>query len=383
MTAPRLNLVNLLLAFVGFYISMLLSLEKALRIELPCGTEGGCSVVSSHPSSIWLGFPVAYYGVLGWGALLAISVLRSAGDLREQIPLVRYGMMVSFIGSVAVVYLQYVSLAVIGAFCPYCFTQAVAMVLWAIVNFLLYRKLTSEPESPAVVAGVVPMTVFAVLVSLGGLTIQTANAKRQLGGVDTVSSKRLENVEIVPDDAYVYGQKDAPITIVEFADLCCPTCQIMSPKVKEFVDQNPGKVRWIYRHFLIPSHRMAGIAAAFAEYAGENGRYYEYIETLATGLNGQIPEEIGPMVQAAKVQMFDPATIKKALDDSSSPIFKRIERDAVAASQLGVNSTPTFFVLAPGQPTRTARADKVFELLTGPDYKAILSGDSPATSDAK
>ncbi|MDX2064389.1 MAG: DsbA family protein, partial [Fimbriimonadaceae bacterium] len=270
------------------------------------------------------------------------------------------------------------------------------MVLWAVANYLLYRELTKPavaaegdestnyPRAAAPVPAInaLPITLIASVVMIGGLVFQTSSAKRTLGGVETVSNRRLDGVEIVPNDAYIYGDRSAPVTIVEFADLCCPTCQIVSPKVKEFVDQYPGKVRWVYRHFLLPQHRMAGIAAAFSEYAGENGRYYEYIETLATGLNGRVPDDVEPIVQAAKVQMFEPADIKKALDNSNNPIYKRIERDADAASKLGVNSTPTFFVLAPGQPTRTARADKVFELLTSADYKPYLSGKT-ATPDAK
>jgi protein-disulfide isomerase len=66
--------------------------------------------------------------------------------------------------------------------------------------------------------------------------------------------------------------------------------------------------------------------------------------------------------------------MKKALSDQKNPVFQRIADDAEAAGKLGVNSTPTFIVTAPGMSAKTVRANKIFELLGQADYKAILSG---------
>lgn len=376
MTAINLNRISIVLGFVGFYISALLSLEKLLKLELPCGASGGCSQVSNHESAYWLFFPVAFVGALGWFAILALAISRGTGDLRPQKGLVQFGLVLTTFGALASIYLQFVSFTVIKAFCPYCFTQAVAMVISMVVHFLLFQKVSNPTGDDSAFIGKpsVPLLAGLVVASAVGLTLQIKMSEKVLGDVSTVPDASLAQVELVPKDVYIYGQLDAPITIVEFADICCPSCQLTSPKIEEFVNKYPGKVRWVYRHFLIPSHKMAPLAAAAAEYAGTKGKYYEFIETTMKGLNGSIPEEPAPFFGAARLVGLDPEEMKKALSDPQNPVFQRIADDAGAAAKLGVDSTPTFIVTAPGISTKTARANKIFELLAQPEYKAILTG---------
>ena len=319
---------------------------------------------------------MAFVGALGWAAILALAISRGSGDLRHQRGLIQFGLLLTAFGAIASVYLQFVSFTVIKASCPYCFTQAVAMVLSLVVHVLLFQKV-SGPAGDAsgfVATPSLPLLAGLAIASAVGLTVQTKMAEKVLGDVSTVPDASLAQVELVPKNAYIYGQLDAPITIVEFADICCPSCQLTSPKIAEFVDKYPGKVRWVYRHFLIPSHKMAPLAAAAAEYAGTKGKYYEFIETTMKGLNGTIPEEPGPFFGAARLVGLDPEEMKKALSDQKNPVFQRLADDAEAAGKLGVDSTPTFIVTAPGISTKTARANKIFELLAQPEYKAILSG---------
>lgn len=376
MTAINLNRISIVLGFVGFYIAALLSLEKLLKLELPCGASGGCSQVSNHTSAYWLVFPVAFVGALGWAAILALAISRASGDLRQQKGLVQFGLVLTGFGAIASVYLQFVSFTVIKAFCPYCFTQAVAMVISLVVHILMWQKVSNPSGADGEFASKqnLPLLAGLAIASVVGLTVQTKMAEKVLGDVSTVPDASLRQVELVPKDVYIYGQADAPITIVEFADICCPSCQLTSPKIAEFVDKYPGKVRWVYRHFLIPSHKMAPLAAAAAEYAGTKGKFYEFIETTMKGLNGSIPEEPAPFFGAARLVGLDPDEMKKALSDTKNPVFQRIADDAEAAAKLGVDSTPTFVVTAEGMSTKTARANKIFELLAQPEYKAILNG---------
>jgi len=63
----------------------------------------------------------------------------------------------------------------------------------------------------------------------------------------------------------VYGKADAPVTIVEYASLTCPHCANFSkntfPKVKEeFI--NTGKVRFIYRNYVMNGADMVASAVA-------------------------------------------------------------------------------------------------------------------------
>src|SRR5262245_4403433 len=64
-----------LLALIGLFISLYLSLHRLGIIgSLQCGT-GGCETVQTSSYAVFLGVPVAFYGVAGYVALLVISLV--------------------------------------------------------------------------------------------------------------------------------------------------------------------------------------------------------------------------------------------------------------------------------------------------------------------
>jgi protein-disulfide isomerase len=64
-------------------------------------------------------------------------------------------------------------------------------------------------------------------------------------------------------DAAAQGEKDAPITIIEYADLQCPACARMHEFMeKDLIPRYRGKVRVIFKEFpLVPLHNWAWTAA--------------------------------------------------------------------------------------------------------------------------
>jgi protein-disulfide isomerase len=116
---------------------------------------------------------------------------------------------------------------------------------------------------------------------------------------------------------------------------------------------------------------MAIPAAVAAEYAGQEGRYYEFLEIVMRGLNGQIPDNPGPIQGAIRAANLDVEKFESLIGDSKNPVYERIARDRNAAVELGIDSTPTFIVLAAGKPPKVARGDRVFEVLQSEEYKNI------------
>ncbi|WP_240674872.1 DsbA family protein [Cellulomonas endophytica] len=80
-------------------------------------------------------------------------------------------------------------------------------------------------------------------------------------------------------DRHVYGDRDAPLTLVEYGDLECPYCAAAAPVLRELVDTSRGGLRLVWRHFpLFTRHPFALTAALAAEAAGE--RFWELQEVL-------------------------------------------------------------------------------------------------------
>jgi protein-disulfide isomerase len=145
----------------------------------------------------------------------------------------------------------------------------------------------------------------------------------------------------VPTDGYYSrGPADAPITIVEFSDYQCPFCRRWHDEVsKDLFAAYPGKLRLVYRNLpLTTIHPDAFSAAEAALCAGEQGVYWDYHDKLFGGeLLGT-----GVYLQYAKDLNLDMTSFEACVNDQKYQA--EIQADSDFAVNMGVRSTPTFFI---------------------------------------
>ena len=85
----------------------------------------------------------------------------------------------------------------------------------------------------------------------------------------------------VTDDDWIYGNPDAPITVVEYEDFQCPACPSFSLGIKDLINQYPSSIRVVFRHLPLPSiHDKAYISSMAAEAAGAQGKFWEMHDLL-------------------------------------------------------------------------------------------------------
>ncbi len=58
------------------------------------------------------------------------------------------------------------------------------------------------------------------------------------------------------------GPADAKVTIVEFSYFECPACKAAEPTTKKVLETYSGKIRFVYRHFLIHEEARKASEAA-------------------------------------------------------------------------------------------------------------------------
>ena len=139
---------------------------------------------------------------------------------------------------------------------------------------------------------------------------------------------------------YSIGPSDAPITIVEFSDYQCPFCQRWHAEVYEdLLAAYPGKIKFVYRNLPLTSiHPDALSAAEAAMCAGEQNVYWQYhdkllsSQSLGSGVYTQFAQELN----------LDMATFEACV--STQKYKAVIQADSDFALDLGVQSTPTFFI---------------------------------------
>ena len=147
--------------------------------------------------------------------------------------------------------------------------------------------------------------------------------------------------EIPTRGFYAIGPANAAITLVEFSDYQCPYCQKWHDQVYEqLMAAYPGKIRLVYRNLpLTQLHPQAMNAAEAAMCAGDQNVYWEYHEklfensaALSDGLYASLAEELG----------LDASTFESCMADDKH--LAAIQADMQFALDLGVQSTPTFFI---------------------------------------
>jgi protein-disulfide isomerase len=149
----------------------------------------------------------------------------------------------------------------------------------------------------------------------------------------------------IPQNGRVLGRPDAPVTLVEFADLQCPYCAQWSQQAfPELVNDymRTGKLRLVFGGvaFLGPDSEQA---LRFALAAGRQGKLWNVVHLLyanqGTENSGWVSDRLLRGIGAA----IPGLATQHALDEASTvPVHREVESMAGEATSLGVSGTPSF-----------------------------------------
>lgn len=174
-----------------------------------------------------------------------------------------------------------------------------------------------------------------------GVVRQIANDGRRLGKVVAAIQPPAEpRVDVDDGSNFFMGPKNAPVTIVEFADFQCPFCARMVPTLTEVMRKYDGKVRWVYRDFpLMEIHPEALPAAVAANCAGGQGKYFEMHHQLFENLRTLSSETYTRLAQGLSLDMDK---FNECLQDPAQR--QEVLADMQKGQELGVQGTPAYFV---------------------------------------
>ena len=152
------------------------------------------------------------------------------------------------------------------------------------------------------------------------------------------------------DDDAVLGNKNAPVTIVEFSDYQCPFCRRSYTQVFPLLKENfinTGKVKFIFRDFPLSSiHPGAVIASQAAECADDEGKYWEMHDKMFDEQNklgtGTVPITLDDLKKWANELGLDIIKFNSCLD--TQKYLKEVEKDFTDGASYGVQGTPAYFI---------------------------------------
>ena len=141
------------LALAGIFISLYLTLYKLGVIgELSC-TFGSCETVNTSRWSVFLGLPVAAWGLLFYLDVFGVALLGTMPRWENE-PVISIILVAeATIGVLFSAWLTYLELAVIEAICIWCVTSAVIVLAILVVSIADLRELRAAPGIPNTEAG--------------------------------------------------------------------------------------------------------------------------------------------------------------------------------------------------------------------------------------
>ena len=146
---------------------------------------------------------------------------------------------------------------------------------------------------------------------------------------------------------YTLGSASAPIEITEYSDFECPFCAafatVQMPVIRDQLI-TPGRVRWRYRDFPLPTHQYSRFAALAAQCAGEQGKFWEMHDQLFShhqwAQTGRNPSGLFRDLAGAVGVALD----KYDACVDSHRYAGRIEASLEEGEAAGVGGTPSFYV---------------------------------------
>ena len=131
----RLTQITVALTILGLLVSIYMTIYKLTSNDAMCVGSGDCHTVNASRYADVNGIPVAAIGVVGYTTLLGILWLeRKPGFIKNNGSMIFFG--VSLIGFFFTLWLIYVEVALLKAYCPFCITSQISMTLIFILSVI-------------------------------------------------------------------------------------------------------------------------------------------------------------------------------------------------------------------------------------------------------
>lgn len=168
--------------------------------------------------------------------------------------------------------------------------------------------------------------------------------KQMKGNRAEQQEKDLKNPRpvAVDDSRLIFGTKDAPVTIVKYADFQCPACRIGYVTLEKIKKKYPTQIKMIHKNIPLPMHLQAPLAAEIfeAHLIIDKDLAKKFYSALYE-TQGQWASEDKVWALAKKIGISKEKTQKEL---KKGVVTKRIQEDLAEHEKLGFNGTPMYMI---------------------------------------
>ncbi|MGH7653795.1 MAG: DsbA family protein [Gemmatimonadaceae bacterium] len=190
----------------------------------------------------------------------------------------------------------------------------------------------------ATLGGVVDVATGVVAICVVAVTVHIFLFKPN-GSVDNSPAESKDWPTVVSKGQF-RGSPNASVVIAEFADFQCPFCARFAKLVENLRARYPNDVRVVFRHFPLPGHAEAYVAARAAECAGRQRQFWPMHDELFRSQDslGKLPfREIARRANVPDLKLF-----QACVDERT--VVNAIENDVALGKRVSVLGTPTVMI---------------------------------------
>lgn len=193
----------------------------------------------------------------------------------------------------------------------------------------------------------VPAAILLSAIIISGAILYSKSAP--ISGGSAAIAGRPNLAQVSTDDDPVLGDKNAPLTLIEFSDYECPFCkrsfdQVLPELKKNYIDT--GKLKLVYRDFPLSFHANAHKEAEAAECArsqSDDATYFKFHDQIFTRTTsngyGLALSQLPIIAQSLGLNV---SQFERCLDSGK---FKgEVDKDTDDGSAAGVSGTPAWFI---------------------------------------
>jgi protein-disulfide isomerase/uncharacterized membrane protein len=312
-----------------------------------------CDTVSQSPYSILLNLPVSVWGVIGY--LFFLGLLAVAWCYRNTKKFIWPTLFFTALAfSIYSLVLGLISSLLINSYCIMCILSYAVNFALLFFTWLVFRRFETDSllsglmsdlkcylAQPGKTGGF--LSVFAVVVLLAYAGIPDYwHLGGELSTVDMLTGRT--------EDGHPWiGAEQPELTIIEFSDYQCFQCKKMHFYLRQWIADNPGRIRLVHRHFPMdhhvnpivrtPFHVGSGKLAKMALFALEKGKFWEINDRL---FNLDLGKETLNLRQIAADVGLDVVALAASVDH---PYIKaRLSQDIREGMKWGMTGTPGFVI---------------------------------------
>lgn len=164
-------------------------------------------------------------------------------------------------------------------------------------------------------------------------TLQTMQGRLTLPGVED----------------YILGERKGKVTIIEYSDFECPSCQRMHPILTKIMNKYGKRVRLISRMFPLPQNVNAQKEAEAALCSGLVGgndafwRYGDEIYKRTTGGEGGTGFALDKLIPLSKELGLSEQSFAECLH--TGKLAERVHTEMVSGQDAGIHQLPSMYII--------------------------------------